>query len=122
VATLSALGQHCATITPRRRNAAAILLGNKAQWIIDNDEGVLILIYTIWGYVSFTIVYNTQELNCVAHKGLYDRGAAWVRGVLPVSEGFRFAARPRYDLFRPPGSGIAMICRSQGLKDERRLL
>jgi hypothetical protein len=31
-------------------------------------------------------------------------------------EGFRFAAHPRYDLFRPPGSGIAMICRAQEAK------
>jgi len=31
-------------------------------------------------------------------------------------EGFRFAAHPRYDLFRPPGSGIAMIFRSQEAK------
>jgi hypothetical protein len=62
------------------------------------------------GHIILASACKTQGMDCVARKGL--KGGMYPLG----SEGFRFAAHPRYDLFRPPGSGIAMFFRPQGTK------
>jgi hypothetical protein len=62
------------------------------------------------GHIILASACKTQGMDCIAHKG--HNGGMYPLG----SEGIRFAAHPRYDLFRPPGSGIAMFFRPQGTK------